>query len=63
MQCDRCGERLIEIDRDDERLTSFRAEPVHVDLPILSLPTFDGHQTRGSALSAAKRHIDHLLAE
>ena len=42
---------------------SSRAEPVHADLPILALPTFVGHQTRGSALSAAKRHIDHLLAE
>jgi hypothetical protein len=42
---------------------SFRAEPIFSDLPILSRSTFDGPDSQGTALRAAKRQIDRLLSE
>ena len=42
---------------------SFRAEPINPDLPILTRSKFDGHDSQGTALKAAKRQIDQLFAD
>jgi len=42
---------------------SFRAEPMRPELPLLAAPLQDGHDSRGKALTKAKRQIDRLLSE